>query len=216
MTPSEAAELIATWEIIANAEREPEVMLRETNLDEAIVRLNRLILCGVADAFYPLGYAYYCHPQYVVTDSIPNRQCYQALKKSVQLKIEPVLSRLYLAYDRFDHQVYDEALVWLEHLTTSHFAEDIRTRFCELRLCCQIQRKGIINSLDQIEEFAAYVRSLPGWDPCPRLLLKVLATGLPHENVTLKMERVLELLDAAYPMMSERVFRNLACHTPAK
>ena len=137
-------------------------------------------------------------------------QCYQVLKKAVQLKEEPILSRLYLAYDRFAQQEYEEAHVWLEHLKASHFAANMRSRFCELKLCCWLKLHGVANSLDQIEDFAANIRSLPGWDISPLLLLNVLEAAFQREPVTLAIERTLELLDHAYPIMSGNIFRDLA------
>ena len=206
MTISDQEQLQQIWDQIDTSEELDEPARVEV-LQKMITKLKQLAESGYDPAWYPLGYAYYCHPDRKLLESEISTRMVETLLTSISRDVEPSLSRLYLAYHYFDLGEFGEASKYVSGV--GDLDHSIAPRLWELELCIRLRQLGLSSSVSQIIEYAKRIRNEEEWDIPPLLLLNTLEDRIRIEGKTSSVLEALKSVDGAYPIMSGRVFQDL-------
>lgn len=200
------------WKQIDDANLVADRDRRGWELDAAIAELRQLLQEGQKCALYPLGYAYYCHP-----DHRPGKPAWEFtetfLLQAISENIEPDLARLRLAYHRYDEKRYEESLEVIAQIQMAKLHENMAIYCTELQLCNHLQIGPETEYPARLAGFANYINSLT--DPAipPILLLSVLERLAKEKKLT-SCEAALQKLDQSFPLMNGHWFRDLVAQPP--
>ncbi len=186
------------WDIIDEANASNDLQVRQRQLEIAIRQLNQLLQTGDARPWYPLGYAYYCHPNRRDRYCLESIETVRSLNNAILNNVEESLSHLYLAYHYFDFLEFTLAKYHIDQVVSEELEETMRLRHAELVACISICRLGFENACAQIREYAKLVLSLPGKDVPPILLLNTIEVEAIGKIPASKIRDGLKSLDMAY------------------
>jgi hypothetical protein len=206
---SSNAQLDEIWQRIDLADA-MEVPQRAKELNSAIADLHVLVADGNLPAWYPLGYAYYCHPNRRNPGSQERIETVNSLLMAVSHHIEEPLANLYLAHHYYDLAEYETADIFAREV--GELKSWIKTKHWELLLCIQLHQRGIARSRPAIDEYASRIEGLGEWEPEPVNLFFALEACLAKEEHSAEVSAALERLDAAFPNFAgvfETRFRDL-------
>ncbi len=195
------------WEQIGDANLADDRDYRRDELNAAIEELERLHQSGQKWTIYPLGYAYYCHP-----DRRPGTpqwtRCEAYLLQAIAENIEPDLSRLRLAYHRYDANRYAEADQLIKQIDMAKLDEGMAINATELQLCSRLHFVPQPEYAELLEQFAHYMQSRNDL-AIPPLLLESVLLKLAEEKKLTGCQLALQQLDAAFPISGDHWFRDL-------
>ncbi|MEW4562865.1 hypothetical protein AB1K70_10090 [Bremerella sp. JC770] len=197
------------WEQIDNANLVPEHDQRKQEIESAISELRQLLESGQKWTLYPLGYAYYCHPDRQ-PGSPMSSQVDSFLRLAISENVEPELARLYLAFQRYDEKRFEESRDLVGQVPLENLHENIAIRCAELQLCNHLWIGPQAEYPARLFDFATYIASLsePAIEP---LLLMSLLEHLAERNALTDCQAALVELDRAYPILSGHWFRDVVC-----
>jgi len=201
-------EITHVWDRIDHANRETGIDDRRNLIVEAIISLSRMLDLGCKDVLYPIGYAYYCHPDRR-PGSTESELTERYLRRAISESVEPDLAWLFLAYHLHDLGQYKESNRTANSVDKDQLSDDLKVRCTELELCNNLLTCAASEFPHRLAEFARFISSLPVSDVPPLLLMNTLE-ALAKDGLQASCNAALEQLDTAYPVMSGHWFQNLA------
>jgi hypothetical protein len=153
-------ELSDIWDIIDDANLSIDLQTRQRQLEIAIGQLTAMAHAGDVRAWYPLGYAYYCHPNRRDRCCLESIETVRAFDNALFHNVEESLSHLYLAYHYFDFREFESAKYHIDKVCSEKLEEIMRLRHAELAACISICRFGFESARAEILEYARLVQSL--------------------------------------------------------
>lgn len=191
-------ELCDIWDIIDGANQSIDLQTRQWQLENAIMQLTDMVRAGDVRAWYPLGYAYYCHPNRQNQSCLESSETVRALTNALLYHVEESLSHLYLAYHYFDFREFEAAKYHVDQVFSKALEESMRLRHAELSVCISICRLGFANAGAEILAYAKLVQSLPDKDVPPILLLNTIENEIVGKIPSNKIRNGLNVLEEAY------------------
>lgn len=201
------ATMTMIWDQIDQANLEKDVDARRKGISAAIAELKRLRSEGYDDALYPLGYAYYCHPDRRLgsrESELAERHLNEAMTKGV----EPDLSRLYLAYHLHDLGQAENSNRIVAQIDRHQLTEEMGIRCAELELCNHLLKCPESELSALLFEFSRFIDSLSTPALPPLLLMNTLEIMAKKERLS-SCQKSLEQLDNAYSVMFDNWFSRL-------
>ncbi|WP_298869363.1 hypothetical protein [uncultured Gimesia sp.] len=176
-----------------------------------IRELQRLLDAGYKDALYPLGYAYYAHPdRRPGSPEVDLTENY--LIQAITEGVEADLSRLYLAYHYHDFHRFEDSSKIIAQVDKNVLGETLMIRCSELELCNQLLT-GDENENDFPKLLATYaeiIAALSEPDIPPILLIDTLETLFELGKLPMScLPSLMQLDDAYIKMMGDQWFRKL-------
>ena len=194
------------WNCIDEANSIVDIGLRRSAIEDSIYSLKDLIRSGNIQGWYPLGYAYYCHPDRQIESSIVATETVRSLENAIQNDIEVPLAHLYLAFHFFDYKEFEKAGFHIDLIEEGELDETMLIRLRELDLCISILKIGLENSLAKIDSYINFIASLIDLAVPPINLINTLEDILSKTSVSQAVYEVLNRLDHAYPVLGQKGF----------
>ncbi len=194
------------WDCIDEANSIVDIDLRRSAIEDSIHNLKNLIFSGNVQGWYPLGYAYYCHPDRQVENSIAAIETVRSLENAIRNNIEVPLAHLYLAFHFFDYKEFEKAGFHIDQIKEGELDETMLIRLRELDLCISILKIGLENSIVKIDSYINFIVSLIDLAVPPIILINVLEDILSKTLVSQSVHEVLHRLDHAYPVLGQKGF----------
>lgn len=207
MAQGKDATWLRLWAQIDAADQAADIHARRSGLEAAIAELRQLLELGQKWPLYPLGYAYYCHPDHRPgTREWENTEAF--LQQAISESVEPDWARLQLAFHRYDEKRFEESRDLVAQIQLGNLHENMAIRCAELQLCNHLWIGPQSEYPSRLSGFAAYIESLSEPAIEPILLMDVLEY-LAEKKMLTSCQETLEDLDRAYPIMSGHWFRDL-------
>lgn len=201
--------LNAIWDRIDDATISVNSEYRQSELEAAIRELQRLIDSGDARAWYPMGYAYYFHPNRRACGSLEAARMIDCLSAAIDRGIEPTLSHLFLCCHFFDMKDLAGAKHHADSVVEGDLAEDMAIKLREMKLCITILEEGLENSISAIQSFAQYISGLSEPAIPPLTLMNTIESEASGKNISRRVGEALRCLDAAFPILGDDGFSRL-------
>lgn len=197
------------WDRIDESNLSEDTETRRAGLQDAITKLKQLISAGDTRAWYPLGYALYCHPDRKEHNSVEASEMVRSLTTAIQYSVEASLSQLYLAFHFFDFQDFQQARHHTALVDENDLHESMAEKLHELVLCITIRTEGVEGSCSAIESCSTYIQELPRLSLPPFNLMNVLEESLKGRAISNELQKALRRLDLSFPILGENGFTRL-------
>lgn len=200
--------LTEIWDQIDQADELKNRDRKRELIAEPISRLRRLLEEGCDAALYPLGYAYYVHPDRKPgspEEGFVEYYLYRAIERGV----EPDLSKLYLAYQAYDQQRYRHSCQLATEIDHSRISEMCCIRSRELILCNRLRLSEATDYDWLLSEYAQFIGALEEPDIPPLNLMDTLEELCNTGRLPKSCLHSLTELDRVYTIMNDQWFQNL-------
>lgn len=197
------------WNHIDESNLVADAATRKVGLEVAIDRLKQCIASGDVRAWYPLGYAFYCHPNRKEIGSSEAFETVASLTAAIRNDVEKSLSRLYLGFHYFDCRDFQQAKRYAELVDEHDLDETMAIRLHELFLCITIMIEGLDSSRSAIERYSRYILTLRDPAVPPLNLINILEEQLRGKAISRPVEEALRKLDFAFPVLGQGGFSRL-------